>query len=334
MAQSTRVPETFTLTTGTAKDEDELKPLHPKDVKPPPEFGGARKDFLPWHESFTSMLRSRSTKWTKVVGWLTARREKRLQDDRAKADFVEYQSTREPDEYIEKNFELFSKHLYGYLLDNTKDQARIEVMANKEVGVFETYRSIRHKGINVNDENLLDVEAKVLNPRRAKNEKEIPGAIREWRTNQAWLVEAGSKHTHEMLKIDKGRMAKTILIKMLPSDGRNPVQRYLRENLAKFEYYDDLEEELHKELYRREAETEKTGGINQVEEIEGEKVKGAEWEEEVWQDVWSPDYGWVQALENKRPRDGEEEGNPEAKVRKGDGKANKGGKGKGKDGKG
>ena len=69
-------------------------------------------------------------------------------------------------------------------------------------------------------------------------------------------------------------------------------------------------------MYRRGAETEKTGGINQVEEIEGEKVKGAEWEEEVWQDVWSPDYGWVQALENKRPRDGEEECNTEAKVRK------------------
>ena len=85
------------------------------------------------------MLRLRSTKWTKVVGWLTARREKRLQDDRAKADFVEYQSTREPDEYIEKNFELFSKHLYRYLLENTKDQVRIEVLANKEIGVFETY---------------------------------------------------------------------------------------------------------------------------------------------------------------------------------------------------
>ena len=134
--------------------------------------------------------------------------------------------------------------------------------------------------------------------------------------------------------MEKGRMANTILIKMLPSDGRNSVQRYLRENLAKFEYYDDLEEELHKELYRREAETHKTGGINQVEEIEGEKEKDAQWTEEVWQDVWNPDYGWVQALENKRPRDGEEEGNPEAKVRNGDGKANKGGKGNGKDGKG
>ena len=98
--------ETSTLATGSSKDEDELKQLHPKDVKPPPEFGGSRKEFMPWHESFTSMLRLRSMKWTKIVSWLTTRREKRLQDDRVKADFVEYQFIREPDEYIEKNFEL------------------------------------------------------------------------------------------------------------------------------------------------------------------------------------------------------------------------------------
>ena len=69
--------------------------------------------------------------------------------------------------------------MYRYLLDNTKDQVRIEVLANKEAGVFETYRSILHKGFNVSDESLLDVEARVLNPRRPKNEKEILGALRE-----------------------------------------------------------------------------------------------------------------------------------------------------------
>ena len=52
---------------------------------------------------------------------------------------------------------------------------------------------------------------------------------------------------------------------MLPSDGRNPIQRYLREHMIKFKDYDELEEELNKELYRREAETDKAGGINQVE---------------------------------------------------------------------
>ena len=26
--------------------DDELTPMHPKDTKPPPEFGGARKDFM------------------------------------------------------------------------------------------------------------------------------------------------------------------------------------------------------------------------------------------------------------------------------------------------
>ena len=32
--------------------DDELKPMHPKDSKPPPEFSGARKDFMVWHETF------------------------------------------------------------------------------------------------------------------------------------------------------------------------------------------------------------------------------------------------------------------------------------------
>ena len=46
---------------------DELKLMHLKDTEPPLEIGGARKDFMPWHESFTSILRLRSAKWTKVV---------------------------------------------------------------------------------------------------------------------------------------------------------------------------------------------------------------------------------------------------------------------------
>ena len=223
LAQSTRILESSMSAAGAGKDDDELKPIHPKDVKAPAEYGGSRKEFLAWHESFTSMLRLRSTKWTKIIDWLKVRREKRLYDDKAKAEFMEHQKTRDPDPYIEKNFELFTKHLYRYLLDNTKDQVRIEVLANKEAGAFETYRSILHKGLNVSDERLIDVEAKVLNPRRAKTEKEIVGAIREWRADQAWLVEAGETHMHTMLKEQNGRMAMTILVKLLPADGRNAI---------------------------------------------------------------------------------------------------------------
>ena len=78
-------------------------------------------------------------------------------------------------------------------------------------------------------------------------------------------------------------MAMTILIKMMPSDGRNSVQRHLRECLAKIKDYDELEEELHAELYRREVETDNAGGITQLgalAEIEGEKDKGVDWAEE------------------------------------------------------
>ena len=37
-------------------DDRILKPLHSKDMKPPPDFGGATKELLAWHESSKSML--------------------------------------------------------------------------------------------------------------------------------------------------------------------------------------------------------------------------------------------------------------------------------------
>ena len=61
--------------------------------------------------------------------------------------------------------------MYKYLLDYTKDKARIDVLANKEGGAFEAYRILVHKALGINDERALDVEAQVLNPRKAKSEK-------------------------------------------------------------------------------------------------------------------------------------------------------------------
>ena len=93
---------------------------------------------------------------------------------------------------------------------------------------------------------------------------------------------------------------------MMPSDGRNSLQRHLREPFSKTKSYDDLEEELFAELQRREADGDKTGsgGVNQLSESEKKKENEKEesWPELTWQDVWSPECGWVQALqENKRP---------------------------------
>ena len=183
-----------------ASTDDGLKPMHPKDTKPLPEFDGSRKDFMPWHESFTSVLRLRSAKWGKIVDWLKAKRDNRVLDGQAEANFLAYSKNHGPDEYIEKNFDLFSKHLCSYLVDFTKDKARVEVLANNEGGVFETYRLILHRGLNISDERRLDVEAKVLNPRRTKNDKDILAALRDCRQDQAWLVEADYTYAHHILK--------------------------------------------------------------------------------------------------------------------------------------
>jgi hypothetical protein len=84
------------------------------------------------------------------------------------------------------------------------------------------------------------------------------------------LVEAGDTHAHRTFKEEHGRMAMTILIKMMPSDGRKSFQRHLREHVSKTKSYDDLEEELFAELLCREADGDKTGsgGLNQLSEPE------------------------------------------------------------------
>ena len=64
----------------------------------------------------------------------------------------------------------------------------------------------------------------MLNPRRAKAEKDILCAIQEWRQDQTWLVEAGDVHSHALLRLDNGRMEQTILIKMTSSDGMCSLQ--------------------------------------------------------------------------------------------------------------
>ena len=59
-------------------EEEVLKPLTTKDVKPPGEYGGLRKDFLSWHESFKTFLTCRSAKWRHLIEWVKQQKEKRI----------------------------------------------------------------------------------------------------------------------------------------------------------------------------------------------------------------------------------------------------------------
>ena len=115
-----------------------------------------------------------------------------------------------------------------------------------------------------------------------------------------WVVEAGYTHTYNVLKQDDGKMSVTILVKMMPTDGRYPLQKYLRDLLCKELSYEQLEEELLAELHRREADGDKGGDAKSIHQIaeevsEGEKEKVAE-EEWIEKTVWNDDWGWIQAL--------------------------------------
>ena len=114
--------------------------------------------------------------------WVRKRKEKLIVNGMAKSEF---DKSPQYDKYISDNFEIFHRHLCRYFMDFTKDKARTDVMAGKEQGFFESYRQIMRKGIQISEERRLDVEAKVLNPRRAKKEKNVFTAIQEWRQDQA-----------------------------------------------------------------------------------------------------------------------------------------------------
>ena len=60
-----------------------------------------------------------------------------------------------------------------------------------------------------------------------------------------------------------GKLAQTVFIKMMPGDGSNSMQKYLREVLSKHGTYDELEEEMYRELARREDKKD-AGGLNQI----------------------------------------------------------------------
>ena len=103
-------------------DDGTLKPLHSKDMKPPPEFSGSKMEFVAWHESFTCMLKMKTTKWMKVVDWIKHRREKRIPSNNVKAEYDKLGLTNPAlfDKYVSENLEVFQRHLYRYLLDFTK----------------------------------------------------------------------------------------------------------------------------------------------------------------------------------------------------------------------
>ena len=111
------------------------------------------------------------------------------------------------------------------------------------------------------------------------------------------------------MKQHDGKMAITILVKMMPTDGRYPLQKYFRDHLSKIASYDELE--IFAELHRREADGDKgsdSKGFNQLGEESAQKPddKNAddkateeEWIEKI---VWSVDWGWIQALKPSAKR--------------------------------
>ena len=218
-AQSSK-PEVYNY----GEDVDKPKPLTFKDMKPPAEYAGGRTDFLPWHGGFTTYLACRSESLRKLIDFIVSKKEKRIMDlDDFKDRMKEMNDLRGIAEHIEE----YQKQLFRHLMDFTKDELKTTIMTGGVDQVFESYRAAVHKGLCITDGKVLQVEARVLHPRPAKDEKDIRNAMQEWRYDRMWLVDAGKKEVNKNLKPHE----KTILIALMPDEGANSMKRYLRENI-------------------------------------------------------------------------------------------------------
>ena len=228
------------------EDKNELKPMHGRDIKTPDRYDGSKKEFLAWHEGFTSMLYCRHSNWKKVVDGIRDRQ----RDMRFKNADEFVKAINDPG--VNKQAEEYQKQLYNHLLDALTGQPKSDLVAAGMDGVYETYRRIVHRGLNVTEDTILDVEAKVLQPRKAKNEGDVLKALQEWKYDMRWLQEATkAKDRTSNLKPH----FHAILLKLLPEDSAsNSIKRYMREKTGTLKEYDDFEDELVAELHRRGAD--------------------------------------------------------------------------------
>ena len=77
------------------------------------------------------MLRLRPSKWAKIIDWLKAKRDKRLIDGQAKEDDLAHAQAHGQDKYVEEQIETFQRFLYRFLVDYTKEQARMNILARE-----------------------------------------------------------------------------------------------------------------------------------------------------------------------------------------------------------
>ena len=80
----------------------------------------------------------------KVVDWIRHRCETRTPPGGAKAECDKFEVARLPifNKYVSEYQDAFQKHLYRYFLDFSKEKARTDIPANKDLGVFEAYRML------------------------------------------------------------------------------------------------------------------------------------------------------------------------------------------------
>ena len=234
----------------TVETAGRIKAMDVKEIKKPDEFDNDPKEFTGWYERFTNLLRARDPRWTKFLKIMENQGDRRILDNDSFAG-----SIRQNDPDVADMVDDFSENLYSYLLNYTKGALYSKVIKMKAKGVLEVYRDVVYKGRHLSKSRVCALNAAVLEPKRAANEKEVDKCLTDWKWDQQQLLDLKQPGLPE-------DMQKTILMKILPE----PFLKHMREQYSRHDTYSAFEQEYFNEAADR---------ANAVHSKNGEKSIGA-----------------------------------------------------------
>ena len=299
-------------------DDNPLRPLDVKDMKKPSEFDGDAIEFPSWHERFKSLLVTRDHRWKELFAAIEGRLTQRIESvEKFRMEILgEYPK-------VATKLLAFSEQLYSYLMSYSKGTLYSRIIKAKAKGILEVYRDIVHEGKHLSKGRVVTLNATILEPKRAKDEKEVKSNLAEWKHQRQQLLDLGQPELPEDLR-------KTIFMKIVP----DAYLKHMREQYGKVSTCYEFEQEFFGEAAdRANAGALRGDGHKHIGALETTEANAEEEYEEV--NVWSCEWNqYVCGLMPKRQRtDGGPSGDVDmAQANRSPQKGNKGGAGKGKQG--
>ena len=164
----------------------ELKPIDIKDLERPEEYDGSLAKFEAWIERLRDLMMNRHASWGAVLDSITKRGKTPYRNNEEWAYSIE---DLEFGSSIRMQVNTYVTQLRSYLKTYTMGELHMRVTHTDIPNIMELMRDIITKGRNRNENRMVDLQAKALDPRKANKLNDLQKVLTEWRHTRQQVKE-------------------------------------------------------------------------------------------------------------------------------------------------